>query len=119
MSFCSLRVFLAPAALIALAGCRQPTSSPLKAEPSAATAPAASPPAPAASPSAPAGSPSPSAAARPSPRYPAVPADVDPEKGAIAASICQAAMRHESGKVLVGCRTPPPFDELPPDGAFP
>jgi hypothetical protein len=47
-----------------------------------------------------------------------VPAGADREKFALAASVCAVAVKHDKGKVLVGCRQCPPFEDAAalPDG---
>jgi hypothetical protein len=49
---------------------------------------------------------------------PAAPAGADREKFSFAASVCAAAIKHDKGKVLVGCRECPPFESATsrPDG---
>lgn len=101
----------APVALLLslLAACAAPTPppAPVVAAPPPATPTAATPPSAVAS-----------APPAPPPAPPALPVDpaADRDKLAIVSAICPAAIKHEGGKVLVGCRTCPPFTDTPPDG---
>lgn len=48
------------------------------------------------------------------------PAPIDPaadkDKLAVVRALCPAAIQHHEGKVRVGCRACPPFEDAPPDG---
>ncbi|MBI5534278.1 MAG: hypothetical protein HY898_16255 [Deltaproteobacteria bacterium] len=101
----------------------EPVTPPtVSAPPSPATA-APSVAAPPAKDAAPAASASTGAASKPPPGprkpLPAAPAGADRERFSFAASVCAVAVKHDKGKVQVGCRECPPFESTAsqPDGS--